>query len=173
LPPAYLENWGQRFPVVYMNDGQNLFDDASSFSGVSWNIAGAMDQGARDASIHQALVVGVDATADRIPEYTPVPDPQDGGGNAAAYLAFLIDELKPWVDANWRTLPGRESTALVGSSLGGLVSAYAGVARPDVFGLVGALSPSTWWDNDWIVGAVRTQSGLKPLKAYLDSRDAG
>ena len=175
LPPAYLENGGQRFPVVYLHDGQNLYDDRTAFGGVSWNIAGAMDQGARDGSIHQAIVVGVDATADRISEYTPVPDPIDGGGNAAAYLSFLLEELKPWVDARYRTLPGRDTTAIMGSSLGGLVSAYAGVQRPDVFGLVGVVSPSTWWSNEWIIGAVAgtRDAPVKPGKVYVDSGDAG
>ena len=175
LPPSYFENAGERFPVVYMQDGQNLFDDAAAFGGVSWNVAFAMDQGARDGSIHEAIVVGVDATMGRIPEYTPVPDPQDGGGNADAYLAFLTDELKPWVDATYRTLPGRDSTAIVGSSLGGLVSAYAGLARHDVFGLLGVMSPSTWWDNDWIIGQVQSTKGAveKPIKAYVDSGDSG
>jgi predicted alpha/beta superfamily hydrolase len=175
LPPAYLENSGQRFPVVYMQDGQNLFDDSIAFGGVSWNGAGAMDQGARDGSIHEAIVVGVDATANRIGEYTPVADPQDGGGDADAYLSFLVNEIKPWVDATWRTLPGRESTAIAGSSLGGLVSAYAGVSHPDVFGLVGVFSPSTWWDNNWIIGAVQGTKGaaVQPLRVYVDSGDSG
>jgi predicted alpha/beta superfamily hydrolase len=175
LPPAYLENSGQRFPVVYMHDGQNLFDDSLSFGGVSWNIAGAMDQGARDASIHEAIIVGVDNTADRMSEYTPVVDADYGGGNADAYLDFLVNELKPWVDARYRTLPGRADTAIMGSSLGGLVSAYAGLKRPDVFGLVGAVSPSTWWANDYILGAVQQSKGaaLQPLRVYVDSGDAG
>jgi len=175
LPPSYAESAGQRYPVVYMHDGQNLYDDASAFGGVSWNIAGSMDQGARDGSIHEAIVVGIDATSNRISEYTPVPDPDDGGGNAAAYLAFLIEELKPWVDGRYRTLPGRQTTALIGSSLGGLVSAYGGVQRPDVFGLIGAVSPSTWWDNDWIIGAVRgsAPASIKPIRVYVDSGDSG
>ncbi len=175
LPPAYLENSGQRFPVIYLQDGQNQFDDASAFGGVSWNAGGAMNQGAAGGSIHEAILVGVDASANRISEYTPVPDPQDGGGNASAYLAFLTGELKPWVDATYRTLPGRESTGILGSSLGGLLSADAGLSRPDVFGLIGVMSPSTWWDNDWIIAAVQgsTSAPQKPLKVYVDSGDSG
>ena len=175
LPPSYAENGNERYPVVYLHDGQNLFYDQDSFSGVSWNVGGAMDQGARDGSIHEAIVIGVENDSNRISEYTPVQDPADGGGGETDYLAFLTDELKPQMDSQYRTLPARDSTALVGSSLGGLASVYGGIARPDVFGLIGALSPSTWWDNNWIIGAVAGTKNVyqKPIRAYLDSGDSG
>lgn len=175
LPPSYAENAGERFPVVYMHDGQNLFVDSASFSGVSWNVAGAMDLGARDGTIHEAIVIGVDNNGDRLNEYTPVADPQYGGGNAGAYLGFLADELKPAIDSQYRTLSDRGSTAIIGSSLGGLASAYAGLARAETFGLIGVMSPSTWWDNDWIIGAVAGTRAVyqKPVRAYVDSGDSG
>lgn len=171
-PPSYDENPRQTYPVVYMHDGQNLFSDGSSFGGVSWNIAGAMNDGIANGSIPEAIVVGVENNADRMSEYTPVPDPDDGGGNADAYLRFLVTEVKPAVDGSWRTVPDAAHTAIMGSSLGGLVSIWAGLTHADTFGLIGALSPSTWWDGTWIVGqAQAAQPNIRRI--YLDSGNAG
>ncbi len=171
-PPSYDENPRQTYPVVYMHDGQNLFDDSASFGGVSWNVGGAMDDGVTAGTIPEALVIGIENDADRIGEYTPVADPDDGGGNADVYLAFLITKLKPAVDTQWRTQPDAAHTALVGSSLGGLVSLYAGLRHADTFGLIGALSPSTWWDNTWIIG--QSQAATPRIhRLYLDSGNAG
>ncbi len=171
LPPSYDENPAERYPVLYMHDGQNLFFDEDSFAGVSWDVAGAMDRGEADASIHEAIVVGVDNTADRIWEYTPT-DGGYGGGGASAYISFLADELKPEIDRRYRTLGDRAHTGMVGSSLGGLVSLDAGVVRPEVFGLIGALSPSTWWDDLWVLAQVQNEPTL-PVRVYVDSGDAG
>jgi predicted alpha/beta superfamily hydrolase len=176
-PPSYTENPAQVYPVVYMQDGQNLFYDEDSFSGVSWNVGGAMDQGASDGSIPEAIIIGIDNDDDRTAEYTPVADPDDGGGSAAAYLAFLVQELKPQIDAKLRTVPDAAHTAIVGSSLGALLSLYAGMtdggsAQGGVFGLVGALSPSTWWDNNWVIGASASPATL-PQRLYLDSGNTG
>ncbi|MEZ4363514.1 MAG: alpha/beta hydrolase-fold protein [Kofleriaceae bacterium] len=172
-PPSYDENPAERYPVVYMHDGQNLFLDSYAFGGVSWAVAAAMDQGARDGLIHEAIIIGVDNDVDRIAEYTPVPDPSYGGGNASQYLRFLIEELKPQMDLQLRTQPDADHTAILGSSLGGLVSVWAGLQRPDVFRNVGALSPSTWWANTWILGQSSAATGPLPAKIYLDSGDAG
>ena len=173
-PPSYDEQQDLRFPVLYLHDGQNLFDPAYSFQGVTWQVQAAMDQTAAEGSAREAIVVGIGNTAGRIWEYTP-SDGGYGGGGAAAYLRFVTDELKPQLDAHLRTSQDRLDTGIVGSSLGGLVSACAGVWRPDVFGLVGALSPSTWWDNTLILGLVRgtAQSPIKPARVYVDSGDAG
>ena len=172
LPPSYDENGAERYPVVYMHDGQNLFDDSKAFGGTSWDVAGALDRGAADASIHDAIVVAIANTAARITEYTPVADPSYGGGGADAYLHLITDTLKPRVDRDYRTLADRDHTAIMGSSLGGLVSVYAGVTRPQVFGLVGALSPSTWWDGTWILSRVAAES-TNPTRVYVDSGDSG
>jgi predicted alpha/beta superfamily hydrolase len=174
LPPSYDEQPDERFPVLYMHDGQNLFDPSYSFTGVTWNVDGALDQGAADGSVREAIVVGIGNTPDRIWEYTP-SDGGYGGGGASDYLSFVVDELKPQIDRLYRTSTDRLDTAIIGSSLGGLVSACAGVWRPDVFGLVGELSPSTWWDNTMILGMVRgtAQSPVKPARVYVDSGDAG
>jgi predicted alpha/beta superfamily hydrolase len=120
----------------------------------------------------EAIVIGVANTSNRIYEYTPTTDPTTpGGGGADEYLQMLVQELKPTVDGMLRTRTDVASTALVGSSLGGLVSAYAGVKHADVYGLIGELSPSTWWNNDFIVGNVQGTLAPpnRPLIVYVDS----
>jgi predicted alpha/beta superfamily hydrolase len=171
LPPSYDENLAERYPVLYMHDGGNLFFDDESFGGVSWDVGGAMDRGFADASIHEAIIVGVYATAERIYEYTPT-DGGHGGGGADRYLDFLANELKPEIDRRYRTDPDRDHTGIMGSSLGGLISLDAGVNDAQVFGLIGAVSPSTWWDNTWVIGQVQNEATL-PVRIYVDSGDAG
>jgi predicted alpha/beta superfamily hydrolase len=119
----------------------------------------------------EAIVIGIANTTDRIYEYTPTTDPTTpGGGGADAYLAMLVSELKPAIDAQLRTQPGVASTLMAGSSLGGLVTAYAGTTHADVFGKLAELSPSTWWNTDVIVGDVAaTPTSPRPQIVYVDS----
>ncbi len=196
LPPSYEENTAARYPVVYMHDGQNLFDASEAAFGVEWEIDEAMDAaassglcpdamtrcqsdgdcgGERCDTFREAIVVGIGNTDARIEEYTPTSDAEYGGGRADDYLQAVVEELRPRIDAELRTRSAREDTALVGSSLGGLVSVYGGVARPDVFGLVAALSPSTWWDDRVILSDVASlePAPSRPLRVYVDSGDAG
>jgi predicted alpha/beta superfamily hydrolase len=175
LPPTYVENTEARFGVLYMHDGTNLFDAALAFGGNEWKVDETMDAGAEDGTITETIVVGIESTANRISELTPSADPQDGGGHADDYIAMMIDEIKPMIDKDLRTVPARERTAIMGSSLGGLASAYAGVHRADVFGLVGEMSPSTWWDGTMILGEVSTTPTrpAKPIRVYVDSGNAG
>ena len=177
LPPTYVENSESRFGVLYMHDAQNLFDPALAFGGNEWKVDETIDAGAEDGSIRETIVVGVENTAARIDELTPTPDATEGGagGKADQYLSMIIDEIKPTIDKDLRTIPAREQTGIMGSSLGGLVSAYAGVRRADVFGLVGEMSPSTWWDNTEILGEVSTTPTrpAKPVRVYVDSGDSG
>lgn len=175
LPPTYVENTEARFGVLYMHDAQNLFSPATAFGGNEWKVDETMDAAAEDGSIRESIVVGVENTAARIDELTPTSDPTYGGGEADLYLSMIVDELKPMVDKDFRTIPAREQTAIMGSSLGGLVSVYAGVRRADVFGLVGAMSPSTWWDGTVILGEVDSTPtrAARPLRVYIDSGDSG
>ena len=174
LPPTYLENTAARLPVVYMHDGQNLFDPNAAFGGVTWGVAQTIDSAAGDGRFREAIVIGPEnAGADRIAEYTPTADPSYGGGNGDAYLRMLIEELKPRVDNELRTLTGRENTVLVGSSLGGLISSYAGVRKADTFGFIGAMSPSVWWDNRVLLTIVATTGATRPIRVYVDSGDSG
>jgi predicted alpha/beta superfamily hydrolase len=173
LPASYAENTDAHYPVLYMHDGQNLFDPALAFGGNDWKVENTLDAADEDGSIEELIVIGVENTAQRIYEYTPTTDPSTaGGGGGDLYLQLLINELKPQVDSMLRTLPDRAHTGILGSSLGGLISAYAGVKRPDVYGIVGAMSPSTWWNNDVIVGDVGGMpSAMRPARVYVDSGD--
>lgn len=174
LPPTYLENSAARLPVVYMHDGQNLFDPNAAFGGVTWGVAQAFDSAAGDGRFREAIVIGPEnAGSARIAEYTPTADPNYGGGNGDLYLRMLIEELKPRVDSELRTLTGRENTVLIGSSLGGLISSYAGVRKADTFGLIGAMSPSVWWDNRVLLGVVAQTGSTRPIRVYVDSGDSG
>jgi predicted alpha/beta superfamily hydrolase len=101
--------------------------------------------------VHEAIIVGIENTPDRLSELTPVPHPDDGGGQGDRYLDFVQNELKPEIDRQLRTFPDTDHTGMIGSSLGGLISACAGATRSDVFGRIGAMSPSTWWDNFYII----------------------
>ncbi|MBX3187766.1 MAG: alpha/beta hydrolase [Labilithrix sp.] len=175
LPPTYLENTEARMGVLYMHDAQNLFSPSTAFGGNEWKVDETLDAGAEDGSIREVIVVGVENTPARIDELTPTNVPAYGGGKADAYVAMIVDEIKPKIDAELRTLPAREQTAIMGSSLGGLVSAYAGVRRADVFGLVGAMSPSTWWDGTMILGEISSLATkpARPIRVYVDSGDSG
>ena len=165
LPPGYGDDPDARYPVLYMHDGQNLFDPALSYTGVDWGVDEAMTRLIQSGRIPPAIVVGIWNTPARFPEYMPrkpVP-PQGlefGPGNGPplpveriasdAYLRFLVEELKPRIDATFRTRPGRDDTAIAGSSMGGLISIYAAAEYPDVFGQVGAVS-THWPVGDGLV----------------------
>jgi predicted alpha/beta superfamily hydrolase len=142
LPPSYATT-EQRYPVIYMHDGQNLFDAGTSFAG-DW----AVDQTLEAASEQglETIVVGIpNMGADRVHEYSPFRDPQRGGGRGEKYLQFIIDTLKPIVDADFRTSAGRAHTGIAGSSLGALISLYAFFRHRDVFGFAGVMSPALWF----------------------------
>src|ERR1043166_3293200 len=122
LPPSYTAE-GRRYPVLYMQDGQNLFDPATSHAG-DWGLPARLDRLAGRGV--EAVVVGVPhGGRGRRYEYSPFRDPVQGGGGGDRYLAFLAGTVKPLVDASFRTLPGRGHTIIAGSSLGGLISLYA------------------------------------------------
>jgi predicted alpha/beta superfamily hydrolase len=164
LPPSYGES-DRRYPVLYMQDGQNLFDPEASFAG-SWRVDLAMNWAA--ARGLEGIVVGVpNAGGARIAEYSPFDDPEGGPGRAAEYVRHLAETIKPLVDARFRTLPQRETTGVVGSSMGGLLSLFAFFARPDVFGIMGALSPSLWFGERAIFGLLEAAPS-QPGRLYLD-----
>jgi len=144
LPPGYDDSEGT-YPVLYMHDGQNLFDAATSYAG-EWGIDETLD------SLHAAgdpgiIVVGIDNGGDRrMDEYSPwVNDSLDAGGEGDAYVRFLVETLKPRIDSTYRTKPGRRHTGIMGSSMGGLISTYAMFEYPNVFGKAGIFSPAYWF----------------------------
>ena len=143
LPPGYAAE-ERRYPVLYMHDGQNIFDAATGYAG-EWGVDEALDT-LRAGGAPPAIVVAVDNGQElRADEYIPWESREVGaGGEGRAYVTFLVETLKPYVDAHYRTLPGRESTGVAGSSLGGLISLFAGLEHPDVFGRIGVFSPAFW-----------------------------
>ena len=142
LPPSY-QGTIRRYPVVYMHDGQNLFDAATSFAG-EWYVDETMEELA-DVGI-EAIVVGIPNMGERrFHEYIPFPAPDLPDVQGDEYVAFIADTLKPVIDRDFRTLSDAASTVIAGSSLGGLISLYAKFRRPDVFGLAGVFSPALRW----------------------------
>ncbi len=164
LPPVEVRP-GRRFPVVYMHDGQNLFDPATSFAG-DWRLGDALEHHARQG--RYAIVVAVyNGRERRRHEYSPFDDVIHGGGGGNAYLDMLIRELKPRIDAEFATLPGREFTAIAGSSLGGLLSLFALFSRPETFGAAGVLSPSLWFADNAVLEYIRHAPAVGG-RIYLD-----
>ena len=166
LPPSY-HRTTRRFPVIYMHDGQNLFDHATSYAG-EWGVDETMEELAHTEGL-EAIVVGLpNAGSHRLAEYTPFRDRHLGGGRGDAYLAFITATIKPLIDGEFRTLPGHRYTGIMGSSLGGLISLYAFFHRPDVFGFAGVMSPSLWFADEAIYGFVEAAT-YRPGKLYLDA----
>lgn len=164
LPPSYGKVPGRRYPVLYMHDGQNLFDPALSYTGIDWDVDGAMTRLSAQGKVREAIVVGVWNTPLRFQEYMPrqpigkqwpagagdVPPIPVEAILSDDYLRFLVEELKPFIDATYTTLPGRDDTFVMGSSMGGLISLYAAAQYPQVFGGVGAVS-THWPIGDGLV----------------------
>ncbi len=147
LPPSYAAETTRRYPVIYMHDAQNLFDDATSNSG-EWGVDETLDEFARTRGF-EAIVVGIDhGDGERIHELSPWTNPKYGPAQGEQYMAFVVDTVKPWIDARYRTQPGRDGTAIIGSSLGGLVSHYALLRYPQVFGKAAIFSPSYWYSSE-------------------------
>lgn len=145
LPPDY-DTSSKRYPVIYMQDGQNLFDVLTSFAG-EWEVDESMNA-LFDAGDYGAIVVGIDnGGGERINEYSPWVNPGYGGGRGEDYAAFLAETLKPYIDSTYRTLPEREYTAVAGSSLGANIAMYTGIEYQDVFGKVGIFSPAFWFSD--------------------------
>ena len=169
-PPSYRENQAKRYPVLYMHDGQNLFDAHTASYGVAWEMAATVDQLIAAGTMAEIIIVGIDNTPARLDEYTPCCDPRHGGGKLPAYAAFVADTVKPLIDATLRTLPGRAHTALMGSSLGGLASFDIVRHRPAQFSMAASLSGSFWWAGQVMIkdppGPARASL---PLRFYLDA----
>lgn len=171
LPPGYDASPERRFPVLYMHDGQNLFDPATSFiPGHYWAVDATAHRLIEAGTIAPLILVGIYNTGEhRIDEYTPSVDPHvKRGGKAARYGRFLVEELVPFISATYRTHPDPSLTGLGGSSLGGLVTLAVGLEHPHVFGRLAAMSPSTWWDRKVIVRTVRALPSRTPQRIWLD-----
>ena len=165
LPPSYAGSQ-RRYPVVYMQDGQNLFDEATALAG-EWGVDESM-QALATLGL-EAIIVGLPhMRVQRVEEYSPFPDATIGiAGRAPDYLAFLVDTVKPLVDATFRTRPEREGTGIAGSSMGGLVSLYAFFHCSRVFGFAGVMSPSLWIGDRSIFSYIERTPVLEG-RIYLD-----
>lgn len=165
LPDGY--GGRRRHPVVYMQDGQNLSDPAIAFAGRTWQLHEVLQ---RIAAKHiRPIVVGVHHAGERrLAEYSPFPDSRHGGGDGDRYVRFLMNTLKPRIDASYRTRRERNQTAIAGSSMGALIALYAFFRRPSAFGLVAALSPSIWFADRRILEYVDS-ARITHGRIYLDT----
>jgi predicted alpha/beta superfamily hydrolase len=177
LPPGYQEQAQRRFPVLFLHDGQNLFDGATSFiPGMDWHVGQTADYCIQAGLVEPLIIVGIyNAGKQRLGEYTPTRMPKLGGGRANRYAKFLLEEVRPFLLGNYRVLSGAENTGIGGSSLGGLVSLYLGLRLPHVFGKIAALSPSVWW-NRRVILRFADAAPVDPLpRIWLDigTREGG
>jgi len=187
LPPGYDESSKSRYPVLYLQDGQNLFDPETAFGGRDWQADLTADRLVQQGSIRPLIIVGIYNTGvRRISEYTPTRDPRSKkGGKAERYAQMLAREIKPFIDTEYRTAKSAACTGVGGSSLGALTALQAGLCYPGVFGRLALISPSVWWDSHavlQIVGGfssrsrpriwldIGTDEGSNPAKAVEDTR---
>jgi predicted alpha/beta superfamily hydrolase len=168
-PGIYEKRPDLRFPVLYLEDGQNLFDAATSFiPGMYWHASETSDVLIAQGAIQPLIIVGIYNTDKRLNEYTPTRDKKLGGGRADKYGRMLVEELKPFIESRYRTLEGAENTGLGGSSLGGLLTIYLGLQYPSSFGKLAVLSPSVWWNQRAILGYVAQTAVKKRSRIWLD-----
>ncbi len=184
LPPGYGETPQRRYPVLYMQDGHNLFSAKTATFGKHWEIGETLDTLAARGDRRRVIVVGVDCNHDRqgmsrLDEYSPWVNPaismdisrakgfDSAGGEGAAYLAFIAETLMPLINMKYRTLTGPDSTGIAGSSMGGLFSLYALYEQPDLFGLCGAFSTAAWFAKEALMKHLADR--FRPDRAvYLD-----
>ena len=159
VPPGYDRETERSYPVLYLNDGQNLFDPRTSFiPGRTWQVQEHADAGILAGEVEPLLIVGIYNTPARLSEYTHERDGKMGGGNAAQYGLTLTEEILPFIAERYRVRTDRDSTGLGGSSLGGLVTLYLGLRHAPIFGKLAVLSPSVWWNHKSILGYVNELS---------------
>jgi predicted alpha/beta superfamily hydrolase len=193
VPPGYEQDAMRRYPVLYLHDGQNLFEGATRspslrdgdrptlasgppdgrtafVPGQDWHVNDTAEELIKAGVIEPLIIVGVYNTGThRIDEYTPTRDRRHrAGGDAALYGRMLTEELKPFIDREYRTLVDPAHTGLGGSSLGGLATLYLGLQHPNLFGKLAVLSPSVWWDNRVILEIVRMTNPKPRLSIWLD-----
>lgn len=178
LPKGYRRSTSRRYPVLYLHDGQNIFDAATSFAGVEWGADETAQRLSAEKLIEPIIIVAVANTGeDRIHEYAPTAARIDSSkrkrskGSLRMYGRFLTEELKPFIDRKYRTRREAEFTGLGGSSLGGLATLVLGLWFPNYFTRLAVMSPSIWWDDCAIYKIVETidETAKPPLKIWLDT----
>ncbi len=166
MPKDYTSST-KKYPVIYMHDAQNLFDAKTAFAG-EWNIDEKLD-----SLTAQVIVVGIETTDQRMEELTPFVNAKHGGGKANDYLDFIVNTLKPKIDATYRTKTNAKNTIMIGSSLGGLTSFYALLKYPNVFGKAGVFSPSFWFNRDELVDLLKRTKKLDAKIYFLHGDNEG
>lgn len=170
-PDGYASSPGRSYPVLYLLDGQNVFAHPESAQFHTWCANEAMDALVAEGALEPWILVAIDHTSFRMEEYSPWPDPARGQmGRGWAFRDFLVNHLKPFVDSTWRTRTGPRDTAVIGSSMGGLMSLALGRTRPDVFGRIGAVSPSVMWAGGEVFRLWDSPTGAW-MRLYLDTGD--
>ena len=169
LPPKYkrARNADKRYPVLYMHDGQNLIDPKTSYSGYDWRVDETVTRLIEEQKMNEIIVAGIYNTDDRLEEYSD-------SGKGEKYLGFIIEELKPFIDSTYRTLDDRDNTAIMGSSMGGLISFLAAWKHPEIFSMSGCMSSSFYYDNDEVFKMIdENRRSKKPIKFYIDHGEDG
>lgn len=165
LPPSYHDT-AKRYPVIYMQDGQNLFDAGTAFGGQEWHVDETLEMLAATEGIEAIVVAPYHGEKMRVQEYTPFPNVWNGQGQL--YLDWLRDTLKPMVDRDFRVLPDRKHTGILGSSMGGLISMYAFFHYAETFGFAGVMSPA-FWVGHWAIYDSVQHAPFVEGKIYLDN----
>jgi len=178
LPPGYEREPARRYPVLYLHDGQNVFD--AQAAGSEWQVDEAAQRGVTSGRLRPFIVVALSSKdATRTDDYTPTTmtlsaerlgqkEAQRRGGGVSAYARFLVEELKPAIDARYRTRPGRADTAVGGSSFGGLASMWLALHRPETFGAALVVSPSVWWDDGYLLRDVAATAPSPRPRLWVD-----
>lgn len=176
VPPGYEEDARREYPLLILQDGQNLFDPNTAFiRGRTWRVAETADAAIEAGEVEPLVIAGVAHGGERrLAEYTPSRDWKLGGGDASKYGEMLMRELLPFLRAHYRLRSGREDVGIGGSSLGGLVSLWLGLEHPETFGKMAVLSPSVWWNHKYIVSYVneRAPELRERPRIWLDVGDA-
>jgi predicted alpha/beta superfamily hydrolase len=168
FPPGYGDDRQRRFPVVYLLDGQNVFDDHAAFGGRSWQAGSTAARLIEAGKIEPLLLVAIDNSgARRTDDYTP-EHWHGRGGHADDFGRMVVEEIKAFIDSHYRTRSEREATAIVGSSLGGLFALHLALTRADVFGHVAALSPSMFWGNGALLKRLVELPHKLPVRVWID-----
>jgi len=166
LPPSYYKSPGKRYPVLYAQDGQNVFAPGSVYNG-EWRLDETADSLMRTGKTEEYIIVAINNTKDRWVEYSGTPE-------GMAYINFIINNLKPFVDKHYRTKPDKNNTAVIGSSMGGLISFYMVWLHPDIFSKAACLSSGFTYDDGHIINKVGSSSKKLPgTRLYLDCGDVG
>lgn len=172
VPPGYAEHRRMRYPVLYLHDGQNIFDPETAFiRGQHWQAAESATALVNEGQIAPLLIVAVDNAGEaRIDEYTPTYSARiSRGGHADRYAQMMLEELMPFVAERYRVRSGPRFTAAGGSSLGGLLTLYIGMRHPEVFGKLAIMSPSLWWDDRAILRMIAGHPMRPRPRIWLDT----